>query len=279
MNYYLIYKGTGGLIHMLLGLVYCINFCIKFKNILIIDVISHKCFKHYLSDFFILNCPKSEFELTYSEDYNIIESGITFNKKSMDYIKNYPDVEYNIVPNTVYKYQIDNINIRKKLSMDNAKVKIKIFAGPGSYGGPKFNLILKYIKVKPEILNIIKDYPIIQNYIGVHYRNTDIKNNINIIINNISKYKYNNIYLATDDSTAYDKIKAAFPNHNIYQYTKPINSNGQPIHYKYDDKYKLVLNLLIDLYFLYNSNEFINSEGSLVSKFVLSMRNENKSIF
>jgi hypothetical protein len=275
MNYYLIYKGTGGLIHMLLGLVYCIRFCIKYKNILIIDVISHKCFKHYLSDFFIIDCP--EFE--YCEDYNIIDSGIKFNNKSMDYIKNYPDVEYNVDPNTVYKYQIDNINIRRKLSIDDAKKRIKIFAGPGSYGGPKFNLILKYIKIKPEILNIIKNYPIIQNYIGVHYRNTDIKTNINIIINNISKNKYNNIYLATDDSSAYDKLKAAFPNHNIYQYTKPINTQGEPIHYKYDDKYKLVLNLLIDLYFLYNSNEFINSEGSLVSKFVLSMRNENKSIF
>ena len=67
MNYYLIYKGTGGLIHMLLGLVYCINYCIKYKNILIIDVISHKCFKHYLSDFFILDC--SNIELIYSEDY------------------------------------------------------------------------------------------------------------------------------------------------------------------------------------------------------------------
>jgi hypothetical protein len=275
MNYYLIYKGTGGLIHMLLGLVYCIRFCIKYKNILIIDVISHKCFKHYLSDFFILDCP----ELIYSEDYNTIEPDIKFNNKSMDYIKNYPDVEYNVDPKTVYKYQIDNINIRRKLSIEDAKKKIKIFAGPGSYGGPKFNLILKYIKIKPEILNIIKKHPSIDKYIGVHYRNTDIKTNLNNIINNILKYNYNNIYLATDDSSAYDKLKVAFPNHNIYQYTKPINSLGLPIHYNYDDKYNLVLNLLIDLYFLYNSNEFVNSEGSLVSNFVLSMRNENIDIF
>lgn len=276
MNYYLIYKGTGGLIHMLLGLVYCMNYCIKYNNILIIDVISHQCFKHYLSDFFIINCDG----LIYSEDYNIIESNIKFNDKSMDYIKDYPNVEFNIDENTIYKYQIDNINIRRKLSIDDATKKIKIFAGPGSYGGPKFSLILKYIKVKPDILNIIKDYPVIQNYIGVHFRNTDIKTNINNIIFRISKIsKYNNIYLATDDSSAYDKLKIAFPNHNIFQYTKPINSNGNPIHYVTDDKYNLILNLLIDLYFLYNSNEFINSEGSLVSNFVLSMRNENKSIF
>ncbi len=275
MNYYLIYKGTGGLIHMLLGLVYCMNYCIKYKNILIIDVISHKCFKHYLSDFFILDCPL----IKHSEDYNIIEPNITFNNKSMDYIKNYPDVEFNIDPNTVYKYQIDNINIRHKLSINDIKKKVKIYAGPGSYGGPKFNLIIKYIKVKHEILKIIKEKPSIENYIGIHYRNTDIKTNLNDIILKVSKNKYNNIYLATDDYSAYDKLKAAFPNYNIYQYTKPINSHGNPIHYAYDDKYILVLNLLIDLYFLYNSNEFIYSEGSLVSNFVLSMRNEKQSIF
>ena len=138
-----------------------------------------------------------------------------------------------------------------------------------------------FAEAKPQINRL--DYPIIQNYIGIHYRNTDIKTNLNSIISKVLKNKYNNIYnniyLATDDSSAYDKLKAAFPNHNIYQYTKPINSNGEPIHYKCDDKYNLVLNLLIDLYFLYNSNEFVNSEYSLVSNFVLSMRNENKSIF
>jgi hypothetical protein len=275
MNYYLIYKGTGGLIHMLLGLVYCINYCIKYKNILIIDVISHKCYKHYLSDFFIINCSL----LTYSEDYNIIEPNIKFNNKSMDYIKNYPDVEFNVNPNTVYKYQIDNINIRRKFSINDVKRKIKIFAGPGSYGGPKFNLIIKYIKVKPDILNIIKEKPIIKNYIGIHYRNTDIKTNFNDIISKVSKNKYNNIYLATDDHSAYYKLKSVFPTHNIYQYTKPIDSHGLPIHYAYNNKYNLVLNLLIDLYFLYNSDEFIYSEGSLVSNFVLSMRNEKQSIF
>jgi hypothetical protein len=60
---YCIYKGTGGLIHMLSGLVYCINYCLKYKNILIIDVISHQCYKQYLSDFFIINCSS----LNYSE--------------------------------------------------------------------------------------------------------------------------------------------------------------------------------------------------------------------
>ena len=31
--------------------------------------------------------------------------------------------------------------------------------------------------------------------------------------------------------TLYDKLKKHLPNHNIYQYTKPVNANGKPIHY------------------------------------------------
>lgn len=273
MNYYFIYKGSGGLIHMLLGLVYSIEYCIKYKNVLIIDVISHNCYKHYLSDFFIIK--RTEQELIYSENYDTIEPNILYNKKSMDYIKNYPNIEVNVDINH-HKYLIDRINIRRKFTEDDAKKKVKIYAGPGRH---TFDLLIKNIKVKPEIINIIKEKTIIDNYIGVHYRNTDIKTDISSIINNIKKYKYNNIYLATDDFSAYDKIKKALPNYTIHQYCIPINSNGMPIHYANKDKYNLVLNLLIDIYFLYKSNEFVYSEHSLVSRLILEMRKEKKSIF
>ena len=275
MNYYFIYKGTGGLIHMLSGLVYSMNYCIKYKNILIIDVISHECYKHYLNDFFIIkneNCPNLE----YTEDYNKIEPGTLYNRRlSMDYIKNYPNVEVTINTNQ-HKYLIDKVNIRRKFSPEQSKIKVKIYAGPGSH---QFSSIINFIKVKPEIINIIKEKPELNNYIGVHYRNTDIKNNINDIFKKINHTKYNNIYLATDDIKALDKFKQKFPNHNIYQYTIPVNSNGRPIHYYNNDKYNLVLNLLIDIYFLYYSNEFINSNESLISRLILTMRQENKSIF
>ncbi len=271
MNYYFIYKGSGGLIHMLLGLVYSMDYCIKYKNILIIDVISHHCYKHYLSDFFIIR----DIDIIYSENYDIIEPNVLYNKKSMDYIKNYPNIEVNVDINH-HKYLIDKINIRKKLTIDDAKRKVKIYAGPGRHN---FDLLIKYIKVKSEIIDIIKNKSLIANYIGVHYRNTDIKTDLGIIINNIKKYKYNNIYLATDDISAFNKIKLALPNHTIYQYSIPIDSKGQPIHYANKDKYNLVLNLLIDIYFLYNSDEFVYSEQSLVSRLILAMRTEKHSIF
>jgi hypothetical protein len=275
-NYYVIYKGTGGLIHMLSGLVFCIDYCIKFNNILIIDVISHICFKHYLNDFFIINCPS----LTYSEDYSLIEpKNLLFARSiTIDYIKNYPNVEKIEMHDgqKIMNYRINNIIIKKSLGIIPTKSKLNVYAG---FGKHDFLSIIKYLKVKPEILEIIKQKEQINNYIGVHFRNTDIKNNFNEIVNLIKKHNYNTIYLATDDYNAYNQFKNALPNHNIYQYTIPINSNGEPIHYKNPDKYNLILNILIDLYFLYKANEFINSNWSLVSKFVSAMRNEKKSIF
>ena len=275
-NYYVIYKGTGGLVHMLSGLVFCMDYCIKNNNILIIDVISHICFKHYLNDFFIINCSN----LKYSEDYSIIEpKDLLFARStSIDYIKNYPNVEKREMHDgqQIMNYRINNIIIKKSLGNIPNKSKLNVYAG---YGKHDFLSIIKYLKVKPEILEIIKQKQQINDYIGVHFRNTDIKNNFNEIVNLIKKYKYNNIYLATDDLQSCNQFKLALPNHTIYQYTIPINSNGGPIHYINPDKYNLILNILIDLYFLYNANEFVHSNWSLVSKFVLSMRNEKHSIF
>jgi hypothetical protein len=63
----------------------------QYNNILII-VISHVCFRHYLNDFFIINCPN----LTHSEDYSLIEpKDLLFARSiSVDYIKNYPKKHY-----------------------------------------------------------------------------------------------------------------------------------------------------------------------------------------
>ena len=166
--------------------------------------------------------------------------------------------------------------LRGYQAIGNKRQSIKIYAGPGAND---YISILKYIKVKDEILLKIKEYIKIDNYIGIHFRNTDINNDINFFINEVKKYNYNNIYLATDDSTAFDKFKKALPNHNIYQYTKPIAANGEPIHYAEENKYNLILNVLIDIYFLYNANEFINSKQSTVSRLILTMSREGRSIF
>ncbi len=273
---YCIYKGTGGLIHMLCGLIHCILWSIKNNHKLIIDVKSHKCYNHYLSDFFEL---KNTGNLKYTEDYNTIEANVKFNRISMNTIRDYPNIEVDKgLGNNTHHYLLNNIRLRVNLDNYPKEQQVKMYAGPGcnSYPG-----LVKYIRVKETIMNKIKtEYENINNYIGVHFRNTDIKNDISSIINEIKKYpEYSNIYLATDDYKAYDKLRESFPHHTIYQYTKPINANGKPIHYCEDDKYKLILNTLIDIYFLNSSNIFIPSISSSISRLIVYMRENNENIF
>jgi hypothetical protein len=60
---------------------------------------------------------------------------------------------------------------------------------------------------------------------------------------------------------------------------KPFDANGKPIHYNEPNKYNLIMNILIDIYYLYNCDNIIPSDDSLVSKFVIHMRQNKINIF
>ena len=258
---FVIYQGSGGLIHMLGGLVYAIDWCHKYKHHLIIDVKNHTFFKHKISNFFnIINFTD------YSETYDILPCEIThFSRIPISYIMN------NNAELTT-GYYIKYINVGK--SLENNNDVIKIYVGHG--GNSKENIV-KYIKVKPEILAKLDILPC--KYIGVHFRNTDRINDINEYINKINKYSNETIYIATDDYSAFDKFVNANKNNNLIQFTKPYNANGKPIHMNDPDKYILVLNILIDMYVLLKADIFISSPSSLVSKLIEYMRNTKQNIY
>jgi hypothetical protein len=270
MRRYVVYKGSGGMIHMLGGLVKCIHWCIKHKHFLIIDVKGHLCFQHYLSEFFEIRNFTN-----YSEDYNIIEPNLKFRRLSLDTIQK--AIIYHIDNKEKKNYILEGVNIRVDLDKYNMNDMIKLFAGTGS---GIYHMIPYYIKVKPDILDKIYNYKqITDKYIGVHFRNTDIKTNINELIGRLKNINCNTIYLATDDIYAFDIIQKELQNKIIIQYSKPFDGNGKPIHYTEPDKYKLILNLLVDIYFLYKADEFISSNGSLVSNLINIMRNNKINIF
>ena len=144
--------------------------------------------------------------------------------------------------------------------------------------------ILNYIRVKPEIIDKIVNIINIKNinlkdYIGVHFRHTDRSNDINEYINKLNRYKDMDIYLSTDDSMAFDIICSRVKNNNIIQFTQPYNGQGKAIHIVSPDKYELMINILIDIYMLLKAKTFIQSSWSLVSKIIMYMRENNKSIF
>ena len=264
-NKFVIYQGSGGLVHMLGGLVYTIEWCSKHKHHLIIDVKNHEYYKHNISDFFnIINFTD------YSETYDIIPKNIIhFSRIPLEYIMN---------NNAVFTsgYYLKNINVGNSLDNYDINNIIKIYVG---HGGNSKNNILKYIRVKPDIINNIQKNIISDKYIGVHFRNTDRINNIDIYINNINKYSQQTIYIATDDYSAFNKFQNANKNNILLQYTKPYNADGKPIHMNDPNKYELVMNILIDMYILLHSDTFISSPASLVSKLIEYMRNTKRNIY
>jgi hypothetical protein len=266
MDKYVICQGSGGLIHMLGGIVYCIEWCKINRHKLIIDVKNHSYFKHNFDDFFYITGFSN-----YSTNYDSIDKSYNFHKIPLDYIAN-NNPEYS----PTCGYMIKNINVGKSLDNYPPEYKIKIYIGHG--GNNKFN-ILKYIRVKPSIMKIITENSLKCKYTGVHFRNTDRPNNINHYIQKIKNSIHETIYIATDDSKAYNIIIDAISSKNIIQYTKPYDGNGKAIHMVTSDHYQLIINILIDMYNLYNGDEFIDSPSSLVSQLINYMRLVNSSIF
>ena len=270
MNKYIIYQGSGGLVHLLGGLVYCCDYIKnKRKYKLIVDIKNHKAFGNYLSKYFILK------NVNYSENYDDIIDIKSyyriplseFEKKNVSYIKE---------KGYVFDYNNLQINIGKSLHNIDFNNNIKIYAG---HGGNCLSNIIKYVKCNKEIQNKLNQYKCYDKYVGVHFRNTDRSNDINNFLKEIKKYKEYKIYLATDDINALHIFKNELKDYNLFYYFEPFDANGENIHFNNPDKDNVIMSILIDMYMLYNSNIFIKSPNSLVSKLVNKMRVSNESIF
>jgi hypothetical protein len=274
MNYkYIINQGSGGLVHMLGGIAYCCNYVNKYNNCkLIIDTINHNAFNNYFSKYFTLN------NIIFYEDYNCIQNEkryygiplVEFSKKNAEYI---PKKGY------IFSYKKPNnkvIDINLNNSLEKQEGNILFYVGNG---GNNKKYILDYIKCNDDIKIKLNKLKLNEKYIAVHFRNTDRFNDINLFINKIKNYKNSKIYIATDDYKALKIFKEKLPEHNFITYTTPYNANGKNIHFNNPNKDEVVMNILIDMYMMFHSHIFIPSENSLISRLVIYMRENNKSIF
>jgi len=265
---FIIYKATGGLVHMLSGLLYTIEQSIKMDRILIIDTMNSELFNNYLLDFFCITADT----LRYSENYDLIPTKY-ISHDSLIKLKN-PSYW---AQNGIYKLnnEIITINIEEK-----KKENIIIFAGTsGRYPSNNILKVNKNIMTKLKETNIPKE-----QFISIHFRNTDIHNDIQTFANLINKTAMMNnitlIYLATDDHSAYDIFKNKLnDNLNLIQYIVPCNYNGKGIHFGNPDKKTVIYNALLDMYVILHSTFFIPSKNSGFSKYLINMINKKNNIF
>lgn len=255
---YIIYKASGGLVHMLKGIHFCIQKSKEMNRSLIIDTLNHSAFKMDFSSVFFID----DSSLNYSDAYNECPVG--------DEIKNTPAKYIN------GQYFIGERNI--SIVDWNTNDDVIIYAG--AHGSLQMKNIKVVKKIKDDLENERK---IEEKYIAGHFRNTDMKHNINEFINKvketINKTGIKTFYLATDDSTARERIASELPvDITIIQNTVPPANIGN-LHYGSKDKYKQVYECLRDFYFILGSDEFIPSRKSGMSRLAVEMRKNKFSFF
>jgi hypothetical protein len=253
---YIIYKGTGGLTHMLRGIVLCIQKAKETNRKLIIDTLHHSAFKMDFGSIFFIK------DLDYSDTYD----GCPVSD----------EIQHLYAQCNQGKYWLLDKNVS---DVDwNTTDEVIVYAGCGSKSHyPKQIKVVEKIKKELD-----EEKKINGKYIAGHFRNTDIRNDIEEFIGRVKeaihKTGINIFYLATDDSTARDKIANAIPDIHIVQHTFP-PPNIRNLHYDSKDKYKQVYECLRDFYFILPSDEFIPSYATGMSDLILDMRKHNYSFF
>jgi hypothetical protein len=280
---FIVYKATGGLTHMFNGLSYAIKIAQRQKRILVIDTItSNGTLKGEFNKFFYIDLHN----LNYTEDFSIIPKKYQYNGLSIEQIKNGFVKWTKEASDNFHNYYLGNIIISdKKLIKKRRRKNLLIYAGSS-----RDNDTLLSIKANPDIVKYIEDnYKLDKKYIAVHYRNSDIINDIISFIEKIKEIiKETNIftiYLATDDYKTYKIIQNSISNIELIQFTIPYIKISTPTptgintHYSNPNKKQQTINYLIDMYFILKSDFFIPSKNSGMSRYALMMRRKNINIF
>ena len=182
MENYVIYKGTEGLIHMLGGIVYCVDWCIENNHKLLIDCKCNDLFNLYFSEIFILK------NFTFTENYdNIIET----NKDKKKYIENIKLNKPKLLELATKTYELCDKIISK--SLYKWKTNIKIYCGDGGNNRFKIN---KYIRIKNNIKLDIQN--ILSFLLSLIYKTSLDSKELGLPINsllNVNKYISSNTFL------------------------------------------------------------------------------------
>lgn len=243
---------------MLKGINFCIQKAKETNRKLIIDCANHSAFMMDFGRIFFID----DASLNYSDTYEDCPVS--------DEIKNTPAKYIN------GQYFIGERNISTVDWDTTTNVII--------YGGAHGNLQMKNIKVVKKIRDELEnEKKIEEKYIAGHFRNTDMKHDINEFIDKIketiNKTGIKTFYLATDDSTARGQIASELPEDiTIIQNMVPPANIGN-LHYGSKDKYKQVYECLRDFYFILGAEEFIPSRKSGMSRLAMEMRKNKFSFF
>ena len=266
---FLIYKGSGGICHNLSALMTAINICEEQKRTLIIDMEMHNAFKISFSKIFTIN----DLKIPYFEPNDLDIKNIQYKDILLNDIFNSP-IKFNKL-NDKEKYTIFNEVISNLNKKNNENIVI-LATSYGSNSKKTYS-----IQINNDITNMLNKEEIInEKYISIHFRNTDIKNDINKFILCIKKLiketNINILYLASDYNEAYDIILDSIPTLKIIRKTIP-PKNIRNLHYSSENKFQELYECIRDMYYICKSTYFIPSVNSGFSKMIIKkiIKNNN----
>ena len=260
LDKFIIYKGTGGLAHMLRGLNEAVKKAKISNRYLIIDSRSNPGFGCDFSDFFYID------NLPCSDRFRDIPVHYKFRNLTIRDIKK-RSIHSSKKTYKIFQHDITDID-------PNCDDELIVFAGTGS------NKLVPGLKIQKIIMDkLLNESPINEPYISVHFRNTDLKNSLTKFISSIKKLmektNIKTIYWASDDVNSYNKIVKALNNAKIIRYSVPEKTETN-LHSEAKDKYKQVYDCLKDIFFILKSDYFIPSKNSGMSKYIeLMIKDEN----
>jgi len=275
MKKYIVYYGSGGLSHMMSGLFFAIYIAKATNRVLIIHLQDYKIFPFKISKYFNIYD-----KVSIQEHWEGVPDHYKFFQYSVENLKTYDNFNYKHEKGGSYYYKNHLLSsfhaVKKNLTQD-------IFPFRAYY--PNYNYT--NIKLHLSIRNIVKRKcaPIKGRYISIHFRNTDLKY---LTIEAVSKrclflsrtYKINIIYLATDDYSAYNKLRQLLPSGiKLIQYIVPDNFDGKALHLNKQDKNELTINSFCDMFMILKSQYFIPCAVSGFSKWLICMIKKQTNIF
>jgi len=251
---YILVKGINGFGNMISSLNFCYHLAINTNRKLVIDW-KNSIWNDEFDNYFIFN----------SNIYVPFTDFITQQKSNTSV---YPSYFINNltkeIDNAIF---VDIKTLTQPLSYIKSNISIIVLAfNYHCIGFQSFNLFWNNISIIPSINSIIQSKLLeLGSYKAIHIRNSDqLQLDTSWIISFLLSNKSYNIYVATDDINMVSLCKQHHD--NIFSYTTFYKSD-KPMHYAYcSDIYKKNCDVIVDLYLLANSIDFVYAEKIVYTK-------------
>jgi hypothetical protein len=292
---YLLHFGSGGLSHMLRCLGNTLQYCQETDKVCVPLLASNRAFGLNFHSIFSSNSNVIADQATCEE---FLQSRLSYLGQSLHiaairlmYSGDSGAGEY-LVSDGKLPWKSHSLHLDRLTSFEPCPATAGTYSSRRHPPGGSWCAALSLCRVAPilaeRIRTRLKQLP--QQYIGVHYRNTDMRTNFtdvaDCLAEQLSKSKLSSVYWATDDIGSLEAAQKRFPDvdiRNLATLIDPRHYGAPSLHYTNErhlkaagiSKLDQVVDALADIYLLAKSTTFVASPQSSLSRLVALLRSND----